>query len=216
MIHKTRLFTLLAAALVLPAALANVATGEPDPSPPGFEQWVSPVITPSPVVGAGDWANAVAKAKKFVAGLTLEEKINVTTGIDLAGRCVGNTGVCRISSLPFLASVSLCTDLSRCHVDDPSSGLERPLPPRLASWCPFGSVCQRIPSWDQRGCDLGPQSHASAWQGDGRRVPRQRSECRAWTDDEYGCVCVLFLFTLFLPLKSRTDAPCRPSSRLGS
>jgi hypothetical protein len=24
------------------------------------------------------------------------------------------------------------------------------------------------------------------------------------------------LFTLFLPLKSRTDAPCRPSSRLGS
>ncbi|KAJ7762672.1 glycoside hydrolase superfamily [Mycena metata] len=104
MIHKAQLFTLLVATLALPAALADVVTGEPDPAPPGFEQWVSPVIVPSPpVVGTGDWVSAVVRAKSFVAGLTLEEKINVTTGIDLAGRCVGNTG-----TIPRLGWNGLC------------------------------------------------------------------------------------------------------------
>ncbi|KAF7358310.1 Beta-glucosidase [Mycena venus] len=79
---------LLAAILALPAALADVITGIPDPAPVGFEQWVSPVIMPAPpVVGTGDWATAVARAKNFVSGLTLEEKINVTTGIDIGGPC---------------------------------------------------------------------------------------------------------------------------------
>ncbi|KAJ6529518.1 glycoside hydrolase superfamily [Mycena vulgaris] len=101
MTSKTRL---LAALLVLPATLADVVTGIPDPAPVGFEQWVSPVITPAPsVVGAGDWANAVARAKKFVSGLTLEEKINVTTGIDIGGPCVGNTG-----TIPRLNWNGLC------------------------------------------------------------------------------------------------------------
>ncbi|KAJ6552620.1 glycoside hydrolase superfamily [Mycena vulgaris] len=68
-------------------------TNPSSPSPlTGFGQWVSPVITPTPpVVGAGDWANAVARPKKFVSGLTLEEKINVTTGLDIGGLCVANT-----------------------------------------------------------------------------------------------------------------------------
>ncbi|KAJ6574218.1 glycoside hydrolase superfamily, partial [Mycena capillaripes] len=35
---------------------------------------------------------AVVRAEKFVANVTLEEKINVTTGIDIGGPCVGNTG----------------------------------------------------------------------------------------------------------------------------
>ncbi|KAK7036371.1 Fn3-like domain-containing protein [Favolaschia claudopus] len=90
MMHKA---ILLGATLVAVPALANVVTGVPDPAPPGYEQWVSPVITPSPnVVGTGDWTLAVARAKKFVAGLTLAEKINVTTGVDIVGTCVGNTG----------------------------------------------------------------------------------------------------------------------------
>ncbi|KAJ7833847.1 glycoside hydrolase superfamily [Mycena olivaceomarginata] len=100
MSSKTPWLTLL---LALPA-LANVITGVPDPAPPGFEQWVSPVITPAPpVVGTGDWASAVARARKFVAGLTLEEKINVTTGIDIVGPCVGNTG-----AIPRLGWDGLC------------------------------------------------------------------------------------------------------------
>jgi hypothetical protein len=101
MTSKTPWLTLL---LAFPA-LANVITGVPDPAPPGFEQWVSPVITPAPpVVGTGDWASAVARARKFVAGLTLEEKINVTTGIDIVGPCVGNTGV-RFTRPSILLSV---------------------------------------------------------------------------------------------------------------
>jgi hypothetical protein len=40
------------------------------------------------VTATGDWAEAVLKAQKFVAGLTLAEKVNLTTGTD-AARCVG-------------------------------------------------------------------------------------------------------------------------------
>ncbi|KAJ6574220.1 hypothetical protein B0H19DRAFT_1371383 [Mycena capillaripes] len=66
----------------------KATTGSPDPARVDFEQWISPVIAPAlPVVGAGDWdwANAVARAKKFVASLTLEEKNHVTAGIDIGG-----------------------------------------------------------------------------------------------------------------------------------
>lgn len=89
-----QLVTLLVA-LVLPA-LADVTTGIPDAAPPGFEEWESPIVLPAPpVTGTADWASAVAKAKKFVGGLTLLEKINVTTGVDVLARCVGQTGVRR-------------------------------------------------------------------------------------------------------------------------
>jgi len=37
-------------------------------------------------------ASAVQRARAFVQGLSLEEKVNVTTGVDILGRCVGNTG----------------------------------------------------------------------------------------------------------------------------
>ena len=41
----------------------------------------SPPYYPSPWgTGAGDWANAYAKAKAFVGQLTLLEKVNLTTG----------------------------------------------------------------------------------------------------------------------------------------
>ncbi|KAG4027994.1 hypothetical protein MFRU_025g00600 [Monilinia fructicola] len=54
----------------------------------------SPPSYPSPWMnGKGDWADAYAKAKKFVSQLTLLEKVNLTTGVGWEGEsCVGNTG----------------------------------------------------------------------------------------------------------------------------
>ncbi|KAJ7797165.1 glycoside hydrolase superfamily [Mycena olivaceomarginata] len=84
MTSKTRL---LAALIALPAALADVITGIPDPAPAGLEPRVSTVITPAPLVDStGDWANPIARARRFVSGLTLEEKINAMTGIDIGTR----------------------------------------------------------------------------------------------------------------------------------
>jgi len=79
-------------ALVI-ASHANIQLGVPDQGPPGYSEWISPIIVPSkPAVGASDWASAVAKAQQFVKGLTLDEKVNITTGIGTSGTCVGNTG----------------------------------------------------------------------------------------------------------------------------
>ncbi|KZV87575.1 beta glucosidase precursor [Exidia glandulosa HHB12029] len=84
---------LLTLALALSVARADIQAGVPYPAPAGFEEWTSPIVVPSPpTTGAADWAAAVAKAKKFVSGLTLLEKVNVTTGIGSNSRCLGNTG----------------------------------------------------------------------------------------------------------------------------
>lgn len=92
------MFTLLKLLPFILPALADVVTGIPDSAPPGFEQWTSEIVLPAKdVVGDGDWGSAVARARTFVAQLTLEEKVNVTTGADIFGRCVGNTGVCQLS-----------------------------------------------------------------------------------------------------------------------
>ncbi|KAL7271296.1 hypothetical protein RUND412_005956 [Rhizina undulata] len=66
---------------------------------------LSPPHYPSPRIdGAGDWADAYAKAKAFVDQLTLLEKVNLTTGTGWEqGHCVGNTG-----SIPRLNFRSLC------------------------------------------------------------------------------------------------------------
>ena len=75
------------------SAAADVITRIPDAAPPGFEQWTSPIVVPAkPVTGDADWAPAVARARAFVQGLSLEEKVNLTTGVGTGGRCVGNTG----------------------------------------------------------------------------------------------------------------------------
>ncbi|KIM83540.1 glycoside hydrolase family 3 protein [Piloderma croceum F 1598] len=52
-----------------------------------------------PISGDGGWTAAVAKAKAFVSKLTIDEKVNLTTGVDTIGRCVGNTG--RVTRLNF-------------------------------------------------------------------------------------------------------------------
>ena len=44
--------------------------------------FTSPPAYPSPWgSGAGDWGAAYAKARAFVSGLTLMEKVNLTTGV---------------------------------------------------------------------------------------------------------------------------------------
>lgn len=59
---------------------------------PGVNNSFSPPFYPSPETrGAGNWTYAVEKARAFVARLTLEEKVNLTTGVGWTnGRCVGN------------------------------------------------------------------------------------------------------------------------------
>jgi beta-glucosidase len=85
---------LLSLVLLSTRTLSDVTTGIPDAAPPGFEEWESPIVLPAPpVAGKADWASAVQRARAFVEGLTLPEKVNVTTGVDIMGRCVGNTGV---------------------------------------------------------------------------------------------------------------------------
>ena len=55
----------------------------------------SPPYYPSPRVhGSGDWQAAYAKARRFVSGLALMEKVNLTTGTGwMMDHCVGNTGL---------------------------------------------------------------------------------------------------------------------------
>lgn len=65
----------------------------------------SPPKYPSPwTEGLGDWENAYAQARDFVSQLTLEEKVNLTTGTGWqVDRCVGQTG-----SIPRLGFRAMC------------------------------------------------------------------------------------------------------------
>ncbi|KAF7185498.1 Beta-glucosidase 1 [Pseudocercospora fuligena] len=65
----------------------------------------SPPKYPSPwASGAGDWADAWKRATEIVSQLTLEEKVNITTGTGWSlDDCVGNTG-----SVPRFGIRSLC------------------------------------------------------------------------------------------------------------
>lgn len=75
----------------------------------------SPPEYPSPWgEGLGDWAEAYAKAQAFVSGLTLTEKVNLTTGTGWESqKCVGNVG-----SIPRLGFKALCMQDSPLGVRD--------------------------------------------------------------------------------------------------
>lgn len=49
----------------------------------------SPLVKPPRATGAGNWSAAYAKAKSFVAQLTLDEKINFTSGVTPDNGCAG-------------------------------------------------------------------------------------------------------------------------------
>ncbi|CAG7917988.1 unnamed protein product [Penicillium olsonii] len=62
----------------------------------------SPAVLPSPnATASGEWEDAYAKAQKFVAKLTIEEKADMVTG--QPGPCVGN-----IVAIPRLGFSGLC------------------------------------------------------------------------------------------------------------
>ncbi|KAF4556659.1 Glycosyl hydrolase family 3 C-terminal domain-containing protein 3 [Elsinoe fawcettii] len=76
--------------LVAQGAQANQTSPEKFPSPWGR--------------GLGDWASAYSRARELVGQMTLEEKVNLTTGVGWEGeQCVGQTG-----SVPRLGIRSLC------------------------------------------------------------------------------------------------------------
>lgn len=108
------LSSLLLATSLTTSAFADVITGIPDSAPAGYEEWTSPLVLPAkPITGDGDWSAAYAKAKAFVGQLTLEEKVNLTTGTDTTDRCVGNTG-----QIPRLGFKGLCLEDSPLGVRD--------------------------------------------------------------------------------------------------
>ncbi|KAI0015001.1 glycoside hydrolase family 3 protein [Xylariomycetidae sp. FL0641] len=60
--------------------------------------------TPPDCRGVGDWSDAYACAKELVSGLTLEEKVNITGGFEVADNtCAGNTG-----TIPRIGWPGLC------------------------------------------------------------------------------------------------------------
>ena len=81
------LFSPSTSLVLLAGSFASLATAQNDGdfSPPSY---------PSPWMRGGNgWQDAYAKAQEFVGGLTLLEKINLTTGVGWEGEaCVGNTG----------------------------------------------------------------------------------------------------------------------------
>jgi beta-glucosidase len=64
--------------------------------------------------GMDDWADAYSKAQAFVSGLTLTEKVNITTGTGWESqKCVGTVG-----SIPRLGFRALCMQDSPLGVRD--------------------------------------------------------------------------------------------------
>lgn len=81
----------------------------------------SPEKFPSPWGrGQGDWESAYSRARELVAQMTLEEKVNLTTGVGWESeRCVGETG-----SVPRLGIRGLCLQDSPLGVRDSESSHE--------------------------------------------------------------------------------------------
>ena len=96
--------------------------------------------------GSGDWAAAYAQARQFVSGLTLLEKVNLTTGVGWEGeKCVGNNG-----AIPRLNFRSLCLEDSPLGVRDTDFNSA------------FSAQVTIAATWDrylmrQRGIDMGKE-----------------------------------------------------------
>ncbi|KAF8602998.1 hypothetical protein BDV93DRAFT_544926 [Ceratobasidium sp. AG-I] len=63
--------------------------------------------------GGSAWKSAFAKAKAVVAKMTVEEKVNITTGIGASSPCAGNTG-----AVPRLGIPSFCLQDGPTGVND--------------------------------------------------------------------------------------------------
>ncbi|CAE6464710.1 unnamed protein product [Rhizoctonia solani] len=52
--------------------------------------------------GGNAWKDALAKAKQVVSQMTLEEKVNITTGVGVSSICAGNTGAVPRFNIPAM------------------------------------------------------------------------------------------------------------------
>ncbi|KAF4580842.1 beta-glucosidase 1 precursor [Ophiocordyceps camponoti-floridani] len=130
------------------AASSSAAVLEPVPRDLHLAH--SPPFYPSPWMDpeAKGWVEAYEKARKFVSGLTLLEKVNLTTGTGfMSSHCVGNTG-----TVPRLGMRSLCLQDSPLGVraTDGNSAFPAGITAG-ATWSRF--------LWEKRGKQMG----AEAW-----------------------------------------------------
>ncbi|GAB7350276.1 hypothetical protein MBLNU459_g0917t3 [Dothideomycetes sp. NU459] len=123
----TSLLLASAGSSLVNAQYGNFGSPFPNTTYPGFESdnpvtvagsssfQESPPKYPSPWgEGTGGWDDAYRKARAFVSQLTLEEKVNLTTGTGWEqDSCVGQTG-----SIPRLAFAALCLQDSPTGVRD--------------------------------------------------------------------------------------------------
>jgi hypothetical protein len=164
--------TTLILLLVLSALLAT--TGQAADTP--FLGYPSPwAATAANNISDPSWAAPYAKAIEFVSGLTLTEKVNLTTGTGWeADRCIGNTG-----SVPRLGFRGLCLEDGPLGVRYSTSGRflcvnmpsqvgcvrnQKTLTMRLMMDCSAEQLC--LPGRDQRRCYLQPPADAFARGGD--------------------------------------------------
>ncbi len=138
---------------------AGVANAQAFTSPPSY---------PAPWMRGGNgWDDAYAKAKTFVSGLTLLEKVNLTTGVGWNGEsCVGNTG-----SIPRLNFAGLCMQDSPLGVRFGKISFSEPksqicMTYRLSSGFGLG-----IPIWHERSRNLEHSDDEDARQCNGLRAP---------------------------------------------
>ncbi|PNS14413.1 Beta-glucosidase 1 [Sphaceloma murrayae] len=84
---------------------SNATSPNPQVAQGAQANQTSPESFPSPWGrGLGDWADAYRRARELVAQMTLDEKVNLTTGVGWQSeRCVGETG-----SVPRLGLRGLC------------------------------------------------------------------------------------------------------------
>lgn len=80
---KTSILLAASTATILDFAAANVLPNSQPYPPPQSNEAYSPPFYPSPWMdpNAPGWEQAYAQAKEFVSGLTLLEKVNLTTGV---------------------------------------------------------------------------------------------------------------------------------------
>jgi beta-glucosidase len=78
----------LIAALIAQALLAS-AQGGGNITDDTYFYGESPLVPPPVANGTGNWSAAYAKAKAFVAQLSLDEKVNFTAGVTPDNGCSG-------------------------------------------------------------------------------------------------------------------------------
>ncbi|KAH8425060.1 beta-glucosidase [Aspergillus melleus] len=94
------------------ASLSSAAPAQSNITSDAYFYGQSPPVYPSPESsGTGSWASAYKKAKKLVAQLTPEEKVNLTAGVSANNGCSGN-----IAPIPRLNFPGFC-------VSDAGNGL---------------------------------------------------------------------------------------------